>query len=832
MNKETEIRKLAERLADHPEQEWDSRIREWCEGDEEMEQLLAIEAEHNIQARAFVESLQKQMFTLTKSSIRGTSAGPDSIAGYRIIRRLGSGSSATVYLARTEKGEKAALKILKAHLDDSVSRQRFMAEQRILSALKDPCIAGYINGGVTVDGQPFVLMEYAEGIPIDTWCDRRQLSVNERIRLFSSVCRAVHTAHQNLVVHRDLKPDHILVDETGAVKLIDFGIAKLLDPGLPENDVARTHTHMRMMTPEFASPEQIRGHQLTTASDVYSLGVLLYILLTGSRPYSLNSLSLLDIERTVCKSVPPKPATKFSAGDKSQAEEIARNRSTDPGKLRRILSGDPGRIIMMAMHKEPGKRYDSALSMADDLERWLRKEPVKARPPSFYYRCRKFTERNRWGVAATAAALLILIGGVGGILWQNQQTLRHAGEAQTQAMIAQQVTDFLVELFESADPSVALGEPVTTGELLKKGEEQALAGDQDPDIQLHLLTALGRVYQGMGMHQKSTDLFMAALEIAEKQPSPDRLHIARLQRKAGINLRVMGRLAESDSLHLLAYQHRRQILGDENRLTIQSFEEWAGVHAYYSRNTEKADSLFRKVVERRRVWASEDPAALGEALNNLAYINMLKRDFYEAQKNYRESAEMYRIGQDENHPDRLRALTGLAVAYHRGGDYSRSEQMYRDVINRRTAVLGPDHHQVGTSWYHLAEVLRDTGRNESALTALLESVRVMQQLDAPHQLYPSILLSLADVQERTQRLNEAGNTYRLAAAECAEIRGERSPGCLQMYQAAGRFFLETGYPKDGLEFLQRAYEGFHDLYGPEDDRLLRLEDMMAKAGGA
>ena len=831
---------LAEKLLDYPESEWNRIVSKWCKNDEEKQQKVIRNAHVNRNARNFVEDFQRRIYTLTKSSLIYGDSDPEQIAGYKVLKKLGSGSSSSVYLVENEEGEKAALKLLKGIPDDSYSRQRFESEQHILASLNHPNIARFAEGGISESGVPYVVVEFVDGLPIDEWCDRNKLSINDRIRLFQTVCRAVHYAHQNLVVHRDIKPDHVLVTNNGNIKLIDFGIAKLLESPLPGVVELRTRTGMRFMTPEYASPEQVRGEPVTTASDIYSLGVLLYQIITGRRPYTFKTTSMLEIERVVCDQEPPKPSdtvskrllrgsTSLSEVENYNPTEAAHLRQLDHSRFRKLLSGDLDLIVLMAMRKETSQRYSSALSLADDLENFLRGDPVMARPPTLRYRARKFLYRHKWAISVAAIALLILMGGLIGTLWQNQQVQLHAQRAESQAQIAEQVTDFLVNLFESGDPTVTRGNEITIEELLERGVEQALDPSHETSIQLNLLSALGRVYHNMGVHDKSAELYKTALEKAEHQNPPDPLLISNLQTGAGLNMRLMGNLAQADSLYKLALDNRRTVLGENDPLTIQSLDEWAGIHAYLTRDSDLADSLFQDVVDRRKAMLDPFDKDLAESLNNLAYIKMTKRDYHKALQLYEEADEIYRIALGDNHPERLRTLSSLAVAYHRTGNIGRSEQMYNSLIEKREKVLGKNHPQVAVSYYHLSELLKDTGRFEQAVSSIEKAELIMQNLDAPHQFHPDILLSKAMLYAQTGQTELAAETYRKTGRKCSEIRGEDSPGCLKIYQTMGEFFLGHQAVDEARIYLQLAFDGYSKRLDPESEQLKSLTLMLGAA---
>jgi eukaryotic-like serine/threonine-protein kinase len=822
---------LADRLLDFPESEWNQLIDLWCGRDKLLKAELKKLADKNRKARKFVENFQNKLFTLTRTSISSGEFDPLQIAGYEILKRLGAGSSATVYLAEDEEGMKVAIKVLHNYTPDSQIRQKFEQAHHILAGLNHPNIAKYIDGGISDDGTPYLIMEYVDGIPADIWVKKKRLGIRDRIQLFRTICKAVHFAHQNLVVHRDIKPEHVLITRDGDVKLIDFGIAKLLEPSIPDAAL-KTHSGLRMMTPEFASPEQVRGEPVTTGSDIYSLGVLLYLLMTGYRPYTFKSGSMLEIERIVCETDHLKPSDmvvrrNHDEKNKSTHSGTEKSHAFDSLKWKKLLSGDLDRIILMAMEKDPVNRYASALALADDLGNYLRGEPVQARLPTWGYRTRKFINRNKWSVGAVAAILIVLTGGIIGILWQAEIARENARVAEAQALIAGQVSDFLINLFEANDPATTMGELVTVDELLERGVEQVLSSHQDREIQQNLLSVLARVYNGMGIYDKSSELFEAALLIAREQDPPDPLLLADLQTGLGLNLRIMGDLSRADSLYSLALSNRRTALGEQHPLTIQSMDDWAGIHAYLSRDAAVADSLFQEVVNRRRSAPETDRRALAESLNNLAYIKMNLGENHEALRYYAESTELYRQTLGENHPDRLRSMSGLAVAYQRTGNYGRSEQVFHQLIQANRQVLGEQHPQVAITYHHLAQLLKDTGRNDQALTAIQNSAEIMQNLDAPHQFYPDILYLQAELIDLSDDLLEASEYYHQAAMTCMEIRGHNSPGCVRINRSVGEFFIRHGQNEIARQYLVHAFEGLSLRFPPGHDQLAEIERLIA-----
>jgi serine/threonine protein kinase/tetratricopeptide (TPR) repeat protein len=353
------------------------------------------------------------------------------IGPYRIVRELGHGGMGVVYLALREEDQlrrRVAIKVLRRGMDTEQILRRFDLERQVLAALNHPNIARLYDGGETADGRPYFVMEYIEGRPIDKYCDTERLHIAQRLEVFEKVCRAVHHAHRNLVVHRDLKPGNILVTGEGEPKLLDFGIARLLNPDLAHVAGDPTAPELRVMTPEYASPEQVRGEPVSIASDIYSLGVLLYELVCGHRPYRLRSRVRAEIERAVCEQEPELPSTAVSrveeldpvftpspdstGGIVITPESVSRTREGRPERLRRRLCGDIDNIVLMAMRKESHRRYASAEQFAADIRRHLEGLPVIARPDTLLYRGTKFVQRHRAGVGAAAAIAVLLVGGV------------------------------------------------------------------------------------------------------------------------------------------------------------------------------------------------------------------------------------------------------------------------------------------------------------------------------------------------------------------------------------------------------------------------------------
>ncbi|HKP73831.1 MAG TPA: protein kinase [Pyrinomonadaceae bacterium] len=526
-----QVAELVESALDREPEEWPAFLEEACAGDErlraEVESLLS----HQERARGFIES---PAFQFAAEMLVGTDGGlkaGQTLDGYEIKAMLGEGGMGEVYLAEDVKlRRKVAVKLVKRGLSTTDVLRRFRHEEQILANLSHPHIARLFGGGTTADGLPYFVMEYVEGQPVDKHCDAQKLSTIERLKLFRKVCAAVQYAHQHLVIHRDIKPGNILVTPEGEPKLLDFGIAKLLD--LEHADAnAHTVTLLGVMTPEYASPEQVRGANVTTTTDIYSLGVLLYELLTGHRPYRLKSRRPDEVARVICEEEPERPSTAVSRveevaesnGAESKPitpESVSSVRDDQPDKLRRRLSGDLDNIVLMAMRKDPQRRYASVEQFSEDIRRHLEGLPVIARKDTLAYRSRKFVKRHKLGVAAAALILLTLVAGIGMTLREKRRAERRFNDVRRLANTFLFKFDDSIKDLPGSTPSRALIVQSALEYLDSLAQE---AGD-DPSLQRELMTAYLKVggVQGnpnnanLGDTSGALESYRKALAIAER----------------------------------------------------------------------------------------------------------------------------------------------------------------------------------------------------------------------------------------------------------------------------------------------------------------------------
>jgi serine/threonine protein kinase len=459
----------------------------------------------------------------------------DRIGPYRVLRSLGCGGMGEVYLAERADAQfeqQVAIKVVHGGALAVDMHSRLKLERQILAQLDHPNIAHLLDGGELPDGSAYIVMEYVDGVAIDVFCDLTHLDINARLKLFQTVCAAVHYAHQNLIVHRDLKPSNILVTAAGVPKLLDFGIAKLLDERrASRHTLALTQADIRIMTPDHASPEQVRGQAITTSSDVYVLGVLLYKLLCGSGPFFISSVRLSEIERAICEKDPLPPSQMVGGEESPESISVAQARASTARRLKRGLAGDLDNIVLMAMRKEPERRYGSAQQLAGDIQRYLDGKPVIARRDTVSYRASKFVKRHWLPVSAAAAATFMI---VAFSVTTYVQSVRIAAErdrveqqrevAEHERARAEEVSSFLVNLFKLSDPGENRGNRVTAREILDSGAKRLQAGLQDqPATKAALLSTVGGVYDSLGQFRDALPLLDEALQLQAQSHESSRL---------------------------------------------------------------------------------------------------------------------------------------------------------------------------------------------------------------------------------------------------------------------------------------------------------------------
>jgi|GEM_PF-262904 len=738
------------------------------------------------------------------------------VGSYRLIARLAIGGMSTVYLGeRTDapSEQRVAIKIITT-IGPLPQRfqKRFLHERRMLAKLDHPNIARLLHGGVTDDGWPYLVMEYIDGKPIDEYCDEQGLSIDGRIAVFRDVCAAVQYAHQNLVVHRDLKPSNILVTPDGVPKLLDFGIAKLLqdDYDLQRGAVPTTE---QFMTPEYASPEQIRGASITTASDVYSLGVVLYQLLTGRQPHSFKTRLVYEIARIVCDEDPLKPSIAASQTDDAPHQRDL-HRRTAPVQDRALttrktrnkigprLAGDMDAIVMRAMRKEPGSRYSSADQFADDLGRYLQGLPVRARKGTWRYRASKFVRRNRTGVVGLAAVFVALVAGGATSTWFAIQAGREAraataarDEATRQAAFVLAVNDFLnTDLLAAAAPE-AQGKDVSMRSVLDAASKTiATKFKGAPLIEASVRTTLGNTYMSLGEYDIAASHYERALSLRRAELGENHLDTLDAMAKLAELYMHQGRYEKSEPLLVRGLEASRRLLGEEHPTTLDFMSILASLWVQLGRYDE-AEPLHAKALDANRRLRGEDHPDTLACMNKLAQQYVTQGRYDEAEPLLVKSLEANRRVLGEDHSDSLVSMTNLAELYTLQGRFDEAESLQTKGLELSRRALGEEHPTTLSYMNNLAELFNQLGRYDEAVPLLEQALEVRLRVlgnNHPHTL--TTMMNLALLYDRLGRYGEAEDLYTSALEGFNRVLGEDHQSTLatmgnlsELYRKQGKY---------------------------------------------
>jgi eukaryotic-like serine/threonine-protein kinase len=657
----------------------------------------------------------------------GLSILDQKIGPYSLISLIGQGGMGSVWLAERSDGRferRVAIKFLRFAMTSGIGAERFKREGKILGQLTHPHIAELMDAGVTPNGEPYLVLEYVEGLTIDQYCDQQKLEVNARIRLFLDVASAVAHAHANLIVHRDIKPSNVLVRSDGQVKLLDFGIAKLLAEDANPAETLLTAEGRAAMTPQFAAPEQVTGESITTATDVYALGVLLYLLLTGQHPAGQRLHSTAELVKAI---VDDEPTPLSDVSISTQAKELAENRASTPEKLRRQLRGDLDTIVSKALKKRPAERYPSVTALADDLQRFLRHEPISARRDAVAYRLRKYVRRHRVGVAV-AAALVLLLAAFSVI--QAMQLRRITRERDR----ADRIADFMTGIFKVSDPYQGVGHTVTARELLDKAAKEidtSLA--KDPELQARMMHVMAKAYKGLGEYSAAESLLQRSSKLSSSAAGPENPETLSTMSDLSETLFFEGRLPEAETLQrkLLAIQQR--VLGHDSQdaqgtmgslaLTLQEL----GNHA-------EAEKLLRETVQTRKRTLGPDAFYTLVAMDNLSVVLAQNGKLQEAEKIERETLDIqFRVYGQEN-IGTISSLINMGDIERDLGHYDEAEKNYRQALEIEGRVLGPNQPETTNTSYSLGCLLVKRGQIDQGLSLIHQAV--------DHGLQPIVALDM------------------------------------------------------------------------------------------
>lgn len=689
---------------------------------------------------------------------------PDQIGPYKINRLLARGGMGDVYLAERSDGQyhrNVAIKILRSELIHDNLEQRFLYEREILSSLEHPNIARLYDGGLTTDGRPYLVMEYVDGRPISSFCSENNCTLENKLHLFTQVCQAVNYAHRNLIIHRDLKPDNIFVNSEGVVKILDFGIAKIIDTELSNKELLKTQEGLRLLSIQYAAPEQITLEKITTATDVYGLGLLLYEMATGFKPYDLKEKKLKEAEHFIRHLSPDLPSSK--ADDPSVSNK---------------LKGDLDAIISKALRKEPQHRYQSAEQLLDDLNRYKAHLPVQAQKDSIRYRSVKFVKRHS---PAIISLLLVISVSIGFVFYHTYRITTERNIAQTEAQKAQQAVSFLIEMFESANPEESLGDTLTVYDLIKKGVQNTETLSEQPTLKAQMFEVIGRVYRSLGEYRNARSLL-------EK-----------------------------------SYHLRLQEFGLKHTETVESLDQ-IGILLSEEGKFSEAESFFRLSYSTRLQLSDSAGASLANTKNELAYVLRRQGKFSESKKIYEELISAYSAHFGEEHPKTISSISGLAALLHAMNNYEESEKYYRKILEIRQKNLGPVHPDIAMDLNSLGALLMNTGNFEEAEELLRLSFQMRKELyGSEHPKVALTMNNLAILYRDKGEFESAEKLFKESLKMRIHILGENHIGtCLSKFSLAIHYTL-TDRPDSAQILFNEIYPVFIDKFSDDHSFSARTE---------
>ena len=867
---EAEIARIVARAGGLGPRERFAYIRSACANDADAFDRVLLA--HNITRASGAQEERDNEETFWEIDRAGEVLGP-----WQLRRRLGGGGMSDVYLAERlgEYSHQVAVKLVRPGLVSRADHNRLRAERQILARLNHRNIARLLDGGTTSDGIPYLVMEYVDGERIDLYCDRHRLPLKERLALFRGVCAAVHAAHQNLVVHRDLKPSNILVTRDRTLKLLDFGIAKLIEVRETVHTVALTQADVRLFTPGNASPEQVRGDLITTATDVYLLGVLLYELLTGRKPFELRDVRLAEMERIICNQAPPLPSSVMNARSLApieipRMESAADSRNSTPQKLRRDLSGDLDNIVMKALRKEPERRYTSADEMAADLRRFEIGHPVIARRDTWRYRSTKFVRRHAVAVIASSVAVVVLAVLATMMTLQAHRVSQERAIADRERARSDETAKFLAGLFEVADPNEAQGRQVTAREILERGAQRIRQElKDDPETQANLMETIGRVYLSLGLSSEARPQLEKALIMREEQYPGDhankasslnslgKLELAagRLDKAAGyyrealaMNERLHGRhsFAVASSLEDLGQLLKVQgdFKGAERELqeSLALYTEIEGPRSSHVSSVMNelaqlmerrgdmagAEDYYRRALAIARAAFGTDHPQVAHSMHNLAVVLQTQGKLEEARPLFEDSIVMFRKVMGEKHPDTIDAMGNYGRYLQSLGDLPAAEQLFRSALQLSVEVRGAAHPYVGYDHVNLGNLLVLKGDYAAAEKEYRDGLKIYAgSLPPDHQYVASAQTGLARALIELGRVDEASTAATRALTIWRGSLPADHPQIANAQAISAQILALRGQDAEAESLLKASYEKLGAAYGASDPRTRAASEWLA-----
>lgn len=772
---------------------------------------------------------------------------PEKIGPYFIKEIIARGGMGEVYLAERineDFHKKVALKIIRNEITSNEQAARFERERMILSSLNHPNIGQLLDGGISDDGRSYFVMEYVDGMPITAYCRQNNCDLQNRLKLFRQLCEAVQYAHSNFIVHRDLKPDNLFVTPQGNIKVLDFGIAKILNDDVSPDQIENTSSARQILTYKYAAPEQLTTDPITTATDVYSLGILLFELLTGRHPFRFKEKSYTEIEHSIRHEAAPLPANIDSGSRNHSDSEL-------------------DSIVLKALNKDPADRYQSAQHLLDDIIRYQNNKPVLAKDGKAIYRSLKFLKRNAVPFSSVAA---IIISAFLFLLLYTSEIKSEREIAQWQAQKAEQATAILIDLFEANQPGQTEA-GFTINSLLELGESKADNLEGFPELKGTMYSVIGQIYRNIGEFEKADTLLNASVQIFNEHYGDTHIetmnamdhyglllinkgefdradslltHTLRIRKQhlAGSPValaqslnylalanRRKGNFDEAESLYRQSYNLRSDNLGVEHPLTLESLSSLT-VTLHNKGQYEQAENLYRDLIDKRRRVLGPNHPDYATNLSSLGALLMNIGEYEEAESILKEALEIRSSQLGENHPVVAITLNNLGMLHKDIGKLSESEEYFRKALAIRQVALGEDHVNTAITYFCLADLMLRKKSPESALAFIKRAQTVFKKhLPENHSFNVRTDLRLGSIYAEMNQISQAESIMKPAYNQLKTIHGETSIEMALGSIRYGEFLINYGKPELAKEILtdgQNVLNSFENSSSPRQRHLATL----------
>ena len=834
--RENDWKNVKEIFLEATERPFDERatfIAEKCGEDTELlNEVQSLLASHDSDTQ-FIEKPAVDLSSVLSNG--ATNGAGKTLGNYKIGREIGRGGMGAVFLAERDDGEfqqQVAIKVLGHALPDSEIVRYFKREREILASLNHPLIARLLDGGLTPEGLPYFVMEYVEGVSVLEFATRENLSINERLHLFTQICEAVGFAHRNFIVHRDIKPNNILVTNDGTPKLLDFGLAKMINPNIAKTDVLQPDTAFLAMTPAYASPEQMRGQPITTASDIYSLGIVLFELLTNERPYQFDTDNLAEIVRVVCETEPTRPSSRLSPKSKVQSPKSEKQGLNPKSKIQnpKLLQGDIDNIVLMALRKEPLRRYQTAEQFAEDIKRHLNSLPVVARQNTFKYRASKFVKRNTIGVLAATLIFLSLIGGIAATLWQSRQTQKEKEKAESINVFLGRLLRYSNPIYKSLQKG---GQEATINDVLDEAADRLRQGefDNQPEVKAELLHTVAQSYSGQGKLALAAELLQEYVDLTDK--IYDENHPKRIESLSVLATLTFskGKMNESEKLYRQVLPRLRDEQTKGN-IKAEVLADGLNIFAYLRRtqgDSHEAETLFRESLALNpQMPADEANYINGTTQSVLASTLADQGRFDEALQTSREGVEEQRRNGWTKTPTFGFNLTVLSGFLTEKGEFAEADAHLKEAEDIFRKNLSSDNLWLGDNLRNQAISFYFQAKYTEAIQKADETLKMYATFGKHYDHYPTALIFKGLSLAKIGQTNEGEKLLR----EAVKLRTDSLPKehfwVAIAESALGECLMIEKKYAEAEPLLRESYESLKNSQGAQNPRTILAQNRLVK----